>query len=151
VRGAGAAGVLAGLLGMALGAGTGPNALAANGQETPLPDLVVRLQYHRQQPGQSPAICPPTWGVSVEIANFGEADAGPLEVEVNEARQRVDGLAAGQTRILWFRCGAGDAANCRSLNTAMVDAALEVDESDETNNHDSRSLPVPPVVRCPFP
>jgi subtilase family serine protease len=77
--------------------------------------------------------------VRVWFQNIGSADAGPFVVEVNSAQQTVaSGLHAGQTDTLWF-------PECvyPGENTAFVDAAFQVTESNENNNQLSQLLPIP--------
>ncbi|MBI2906268.1 MAG: hypothetical protein HYX92_01290, partial [Chloroflexi bacterium] len=67
------------------------------------------------------------YGTRVGIANIGGADAGRFVVDLNQARQTVPGLAAGQSTSVWFKGFGG-------LTDVTVDALNEVAESDESNN-----------------
>jgi hypothetical protein len=78
-------------------------------------------------------------GVRLWIENAGSLDAGPFVVEVNGVQVPVSGgLPAGQSTSLWV---AGYVAG--GENTAVVDAASQVPESNEGNNAFSGMLPIP--------
>jgi hypothetical protein len=106
---------------------------------TPLPDLAIRqVRVELESGGDCDGASGPL-GVRLWIENAGQAEAGSFVVEVNGARQAVDGLAAGQTVDLWFAGYTHDGEN-----VVVVNADDEVEESDKENNLFAGRLPVPP-------
>jgi pSer/pThr/pTyr-binding forkhead associated (FHA) protein len=102
------------------------------------PDLVISRVQIELETGGACDFVSTQLGVRVWIANDGQGDAGPFVVDVNDARQSVAaGLAAGQTASLWF------AGYASGENSVIVDAASEVQESDEDNNRLSQMVPIP--------
>jgi len=83
-------------------------------------------------------------GLKVWVKNIGSADAGPFVVTGNNTTQTVAGLAAGQQTSVWF-----STYTISGINTATVDSANQVAESDESNNQRSGSLMPPPLAVCP--
>lgn len=105
-------------------------------------DLVVtRLQITSQTGG-----CPQgPLGLLVTIANTGSIAAGPFAVTANSSpAQTVAGLAGGASVSLWF-----SGYVYGSANTASVDVANQVAESNESNNTLSQYLPIPTPLYCP--
>src|SRR3954469_22164587 len=99
-----------------------------------LPDLVVTSMRIELQTGGACNFPSTALGVRVVIANIGDAPAGPFSVDVDGARQRIDGLAVGQSTSLWF-------AGYQNTVTATVDPLNEVVESNEGNNQLSQMVP----------
>ncbi len=94
-----------------------------------LPDLTVSNMKIELETGGDCDFTATTLGVRVEIANVGNADAGPFAVEVNGEQQSVDaGLPQGDSLSLWF------IGYVFGENTAIADAKFQVAESDEENN-----------------
>jgi len=112
-----------------------PTATPAGAAE--LPDLVIRGARIELESGGACDYTSTALGVRLIVENAGPVAAGPFEVEVNGQRQQVvNGLAAGESVSLWF-------AGYGARNTILVDAASQVQESDEDNNRFSQPLPVP--------
>ncbi len=113
-----------------------------------LPDLVVTDIVY--EPGTPPQCGPhpEDLGTRVWIANNGSADAGTFVVMLNGVEQTVPSLAAGANTSLFYGFNPPEAA-------AIVDVNNDVEESDETNNQLTKSLPVPtplpPCVDTPTP
>lgn len=104
-----------------------------------LPDLLIKHTQIELETGGDCAYSSTQLGVRVWIENTGGADAGPFVVEVNGVSQTIaDGLAAGETRSLWF-----SGVVYGGENTVLVDATSEVLESNEENNSLSQMLPIP--------
>ena len=113
-----------------------PSTAAPSGP-TDLPDLVIRGARIELETGGACDYTSTQLGVRLIVENAGPVVAGPFQVEVNGQRQQVPGgLAAGESVSLWF-------AGYGAQNTIFVDAASQVQESDEENNHLSQPLPVP--------
>jgi TolB protein len=111
----------------------------------PLPDLLIQsVKVELDQ--FSNCMLPATrLGVRVRFKNDGPADAASFVVEVNGVQQIVEGLAAGQERDLWFAGYPVMGQEC----LVIVDAALKVAESDESNNRFAQLLPIPtPLPTC---
>ncbi len=107
-----------------------------------LPDLVVNwLSIGQETPG-----CPPTpMGLNVTIANTGNAAAGPFSVTANGGPSTtVAGLAAGASISVWLPSYLSGAPN-----TATVDSANQVVESNEGNNTLSQMVAIPTPPYCP--
>lgn len=105
-------------------------------------DLVVtRMQITSRSSG-----CPQgPLGLLVTVANIGSAAAGPFAVTANSSpAQTVAGLAAGASASLWF---SGYAYG--SANSATVDSAGQVAESNESNNTLIQYVPIPTPLYCP--
>ena len=113
-----------------------------------LPDLTVSNMRIELETGGDCDFTSTTLGVRVEIANVGNADAGPFAVEVNGEQQSVNaGLAQGESLSLWF------AGYVSGENTAIVDSKFQVVESDEENNVLTAFIAVPtlPLPCTPTP
>lgn len=114
-----------------------------------LPDLTVNGMGIALETGGACDYLSTQLGVRVWFENAGLADAGPFVVDVNGAQKSVaSGLRAGQTDILWI-----PKYVYPGENTALVDAALQVTESNENNNLLSQILPIPtlPPTCTPTP
>jgi hypothetical protein len=107
--------------------------------EAALPDLVIRSVRIELETGGACDYTTTQLGTRIVLENAGEADAGPFVVDVNGSQQSVDaGLAAGQTVSLWI---AGYSYGGET--TITVDAASQVEESNEENNFLSQMVPIP--------
>lgn len=110
-----------------------------------LPDLLVeRAKIELETPG--PCIAgPEPLGVRAIIANRGEAGAGPFLVQINDSQVQVSqGLPAGEAVAVWAEGYVSGAEN-----RILVDAAAQVEESDEENNLFAQMVPIPtPLVTC---
>jgi hypothetical protein len=105
----------------------------------PLPDLAVKHIQIELESGGDCDYASTQLGARVVIENAGGADAGPFAVDANGSQQAVpEGLASGQTVSLWFTDYVHDGEN-----TVIVDAASQVEESNEANNTLSQRLPIP--------
>lgn len=118
--------------------------------QTPTPtaasraDLVVDAMTIESETGASCGPIEATLGVRVIVSNVGEAAAGAFTVAVNGQSLAVSDLPAGQSAALFF---AGYVVGAETR--AVVDAADEVVEANETNNELALMLPVPtPVPTC---
>ena len=122
-----------------------PTLLPTKGPSQSLPDLIVKYAQIELESGGNCDVSSTELGVRVEIENVGGAGAGPFVVEANGVRQAVpEGLAAGEGLRLWFTGYVYD-----SENSIIVDAASQVQESDEDNNSFSERLPIPtPPPTC---
>jgi hypothetical protein len=118
--------------------GTAPPTQTPQATE-PLADLLIRRAGIELETGGPCFDGPAELGVRVWIENAGAVDAGPFIVEVNGLQVPVPGgLAAGKGTSLWV---AGYVAG--GENTASVDVASQVPESNEENNSLSTMLPIP--------
>jgi mannan endo-1,4-beta-mannosidase len=106
-----------------------------------LPDLTVSWMSIGSQTNGCPQ---GPLGLSVRVANIGTANAGTFAVTANGATQTVAGLAAGQSVSVWF-----PSFVYGNVNTATVDSANQVAESNESNNQRSEMVPVPTPIFCP--
>jgi hypothetical protein len=107
-----------------------------------LPDLTITGMSIRLQ---NPSCFLPgdPLGVSLEIKNIGQAEAGTFTVNVNGAQQIVEALGAGETVPLFFPSSSNPV-------TAIVDSSGAITESDENNNSRSEMVPVPTQpLPCP--
>ncbi len=100
-----------------------------------LPDLTIESMLVESQTAGDCSTEGSLLGVRVVVANRGGSGAGPFAVDVNGVRQRVTGLAVGQTISLWFR------GFRVGLNTAAVDPLQEVLELNEGNNQSQALSP----------
>lgn len=118
---------------------TPPPATATAAGDSPiLADLVASQIKIELETGGACNFSSTQLGVRVSIENIGQADAGAFAVDVNGVQQDViPGLAAGQMTSLWFPGYAS------GENTVIVDAAAQVQESDENNNTVSQMVPIP--------
>lgn len=108
-----------------------------------LPDLIVSNMRIELETGGNCDFTSTTLGVRVEIANVGNADAGPFAVEVNGEQQSVDaGLAQDDSLSIWFT------GFLFAENAALADAKLQVTESDEGNNA-LTAFPAVPTLPLP--
>lgn len=124
---------------------------AATSPPTPaptLPDLVVSQVKIEVETRESCTEGLAPLGVRVFIENAGGADAGPFVIEINDARLEVpQGLPAGEKIALWTP---GYVAGAE--NRVLLDAASQVQESDEENNLFSQMVPIPtPLPTCTPP
>jgi hypothetical protein len=104
-----------------------------------LPDLVVSSLRISDNASGGCISGPSPLGLLVTVANTGASAAGSFAVTANGSpAQTVSGLAAGASTTLWF---AGYQSS--GPNTATVDSANQVAESNETNNTLSQQVPVP--------
>ncbi len=100
-----------------------------------LPDLTVSnirielLNTSCLSPGDS-------LGTRVWVVNNGQAPAGSFIVTVNNASQSVSGLAAGETRALYF-------PGFTNPVSIVVDSTSVIAEGNESNNSRSEMIPVP--------
>jgi hypothetical protein len=105
----------------------------------PLPDLVVGSAVVELETGGACRYASTELGTRATVENLGKANAGPFAVEVNGVRQVVvAGLAAGGELSLWspgYQYG--------NETLVMVDAASQVQESDEENNLFAQMVPIP--------
>lgn len=104
-----------------------------------LADLVLRevaLDYDSENPCIGLTESPK---VRIKVANQGLLDADSFFVEVNQSRQFVAGLGAGQEIILWFSRGV-------QQTDIRVDVTFLVPESNERNNRSIRDLPFPTLA-----
>ncbi|MCI0777815.1 MAG: hypothetical protein J4N95_06520 [Chloroflexi bacterium] len=114
----------------------------------PAPDLVVQSMQVTLETGGACNFTSTTLGIRVFVENVGPIDAGPFAVEVNGAQQTVAaGLESGMKASLWF------SGYVNGENTAIVDAADQIDEMNEANNSVTQILPVPtlPLSCTPTP
>ena len=114
-----------------------------------LPDLVVKQVKIELEAPTGCMIGLPPLGVRAVIENVGAASAGPFTVQLNATEMEVpEGLPAGESITLW---AAGYEAG--QENRVLVDAASQVEESDEENNLFAQMVPIPtPLVTCtPLP
>jgi hypothetical protein len=104
-----------------------------------LPDLAIKSLKIELETGSDCDYRTTQLGVALVVENKGSGDAGSFVVEANGFRQTVEtGLAAGDTVSFWFEGYSRDGEN-----RIVVDAASEVEESDEDNNLVSQRLPIP--------
>ncbi|GAB4188735.1 MAG: hypothetical protein OHK0022_00790 [Roseiflexaceae bacterium] len=107
-----------------------------------LPDLVVTGLAISTQTGGCPAT---PLGLRVTVANTGSTAAGAFAVSANGGSPvNVAGLAAGASTSVWFPSYVSGGAN-----SATVDSANQVAESNEGNNTLSQQVPVPTPPFCP--
>ena len=112
---------------------------------SPLPDLVISAMRIELETGGACNYTSTALGLRVWVRNIGAGDAGPFFVDVNGRTGSVPGgLAAGQMTSLWFAHGFVHGG----MNHAFADSALQVAESDETNNECSEMVPIPTL---PYP
>ncbi|MBE7471039.1 MAG: hypothetical protein DPW09_05105 [Anaerolineae bacterium] len=104
----------------------------------PLPDLVAQSMMVELETNGDCNNTTTQLGVRVEVANIGQANAGPFTVQANGIQQLVDGLAAGQTTSVWL---AG--ASSGGETTATIDVLSQVLESNETNNQITQFVSIP--------
>ena len=113
----------------------GPHIYRPGGGGTSQPDLTVsqmRIELQNTSCLEQGAAL----GTRVWVTNNGQAAAGSFTVTVGTAQQTVSGLAAGETKNLFF-------AGYSNPVTATVDSGNAVAESNEQNNTRSETLPVP--------
>jgi subtilase family serine protease len=105
-----------------------------------LPDLIIKLIYLEMEGRRGNCVGTYTpYGMRVLVENIGSAGAGPFVVDLNGARQQVDGgLTAGQFIELHFT---GTAPGGRY--EAHADATNQVVEYREDNNSLSFLAPTP--------
>ena len=113
------------LLGASL-AGVRPALAQSQSMPDLLPSATVRLA---PQGGGTCWTSGAPLGLQITVNNSGTGPAGAFSVDVNGARQRVAGLAAGQATILWFQ------GYAQGTNVVNVDVLGEVqNESNKGNN-----------------
>ena len=112
---------------------------------SPLSDLTVQQVKIELETLGPCMLGPAPLGVRAVIENVGRADAGPFMVVINDTEVEVpQGLPAGEQVALWASGYASGAEN-----RVLVDAASQVEESDEDNNLFSQMVPIPtPLPIC---
>ena len=113
----------------------------------PMPDLIIKLMYLEMEGRQSNCVEAYTpYGIRVVVENIGRASAGPFVVDLNGARQQVDGdLAAGKSIELHFT-----GTKPSGQYEAFADVTDQVVEQQEDNNSLSYLAPTPtPPPLCP--
>ncbi|HEX2995127.1 MAG TPA: CARDB domain-containing protein, partial [Anaerolineales bacterium] len=120
-------------------------ALVSGSSPAPLlPDLMItRMSFELQNPSCfSPN---DSMGIRVWVKNNGQAAAGSIVVQVNNAGQTANGLGIGETTALFF-------PGSMNTVTAIVDLNNAISESAEQNNSRTEMLPVPtPPLPCITP
>ncbi|MGB8981295.1 MAG: NBR1-Ig-like domain-containing protein, partial [Anaerolineales bacterium] len=121
------------------------------GSSSALPDLTItQMKVELQNPS---CLMPgDTFGLRASVTNSGQASAGSFAVKTGDAQQTVNGLAIGETKIVFFP-GYSNPSN--SPVTVIVDSGGAIAESNEQNNSRTETLfvqtPTPPVPCTPTP
>lgn len=86
-------------------------------------------------------------GTEITIQNIGQTDAGEFVVSTPNSEQKVDGLKAGESIIVWFEgYTMGESPDIR------IDAGDQIVEIREDNNLYNNPIPVPTLPRpCETP
>ena len=102
-------------------------------------DLVIKQMKIELETAGFCGFTSTTLGVTIIISNTGSAAAASFVVEVNSVQQTVSGgLAAASQTSLWFT---GDQKGHPS--SATVDVLNQVQETNESNNTNTKTLPLP--------
>jgi WD40 repeat protein len=102
-----------------------------------LPDLAIKSLAIEPEEGNLCDDPSASLGIRIQIENLGNAATGPFFVVVNNVQQYIEnGLAAGESRTLWFKGFADE-------NKITIDPTGSVIESDKKNNQVTRKLEVP--------
>ena len=123
----------------------GPRIYRAGGTSQ-LPDLAAsQLQVDLPNAG---CIAPgDAFGLKVWVTNSGQASAGQFDIKANTLQQTVAGLAAGETKVVFF---AGYSNPNNNPVTLTVDSGNVIAESNETNNTRTETItlftPTAPVA-----
>ncbi|HKI52613.1 MAG TPA: NBR1-Ig-like domain-containing protein, partial [Anaerolineales bacterium] len=111
------------------------------GSSSALPDLTVsqmKIELENTSCLESGA----SNGTRVWIANNGQGAAGNFVVKVGDAQQTVDGLAAGESKSIFF-------PGYSNPVSVVIDPDGLITESNEDNNSRSEMVPVPtPPLPC---
>ncbi len=108
------------------------------GSPVPLPDLIITGIRIRLETGDACDYTSTSLGVEVYVSNQGQVASGPFVVETNgTSKEYLDGLEPGEFGSLWFL------GYAYGPQVVVVDLFDQVSESDENNNRQESSAPIP--------